>query len=136
MARMSSESWASYRAAMPPECFGEPNDGPDAGPGSTSPSWPTDPSMWWAVEWYAPLRYWDAESGVWTEMQVPTSRYFAQDRHAKPEQAARRWAEAMARRARTVFLYEGWDDAETEEIAVWHDGQMVRPKATTAKPEF
>lgn len=25
---MNSDSWASYRAAMPPECFGEPDDEP------------------------------------------------------------------------------------------------------------
>jgi hypothetical protein len=118
MGRMSSGSWASYREAMPLECFGEPD-------GNNHETGPVGPPTWYAVRWFEPTVFQDVDTGELSTMEAPTVRVFARDRHADPCGAAYCWAEAMARRHRLVFLVEGWDDGESFEHRV--GGPPARP---------
>jgi hypothetical protein len=117
MGQMSSGSWAAYREALPPEMLGEP-DGDDREPGPGPPTW-------YAVRWSEPTTFRDVDTGELSVMEALTGRHFARDSHADPYAAACRWAEAMARRHRLVFLVEGWDDGESFEHRV--GGPSARP---------
>jgi hypothetical protein len=110
---MKIGSWAAYRAAAPPETFGEPDDEPAPAPtGRCIPTWPDG----WAVEWFAPVRCVDIMTGQAETIEAPAGRYFARDRHGDPEAAARRWAAAMAKRHRWASLIEYWGDEVFEVI--------------------
>src|SRR5205823_3516154 len=81
---------------------GRDDDGP-------LPPGPAGPPDWYAVEWFAPVEYRDVDSGELTTIEAPVTRFFTESSHAKPYQAARRWAQAMADRKRVAWLKEGWD---------------------------
>jgi hypothetical protein len=110
MGMMSGGSWAAYREALPLEMLGEP-DGDDREPDPGPPTW-------YAVRWFEPVTFRDVDTGELVEMEAPTVRVFALDRHGDPCGAARRWAAAMARRHRLVYMVEGWDDGESFEHRV------------------
>jgi hypothetical protein len=127
MGMMSSGSWASYRAAAPLECSGDPDGDDEAGP-------IIGPPTWYAVWWFGPVIFQDVDTGELSEYVAPTGRYFALDRHADPYGAARRWATAMAKRHRDVYLVEGWDDGESFEHRVGGPPPRPRPSSPCSDP--
>src|SRR3954463_5816287 len=100
---MNAESYASYRAALPPECLGERDD--DDAPGG-----PVGPPTWYAAVWLQDVPFRDVDTGVVTHHRAPVSRSFSLASHAKPYEAALRWARAMARRHGGAWLEGGWGD--------------------------
>jgi hypothetical protein len=103
---MTGDSWASYRAAMPPECFGEPDDDDDE---------PRDPRgrpidctpRGAIVRWYEPVTFTDAD-GHRETIDAPASRAFYGPVRVAWK-AADRFADLMRRRGKAWVSVDDLD---------------------------